>query len=53
MVKCTKYKSEEEAIKKTDEWSTVGTNLSLQEFLDFSKEEFLAYIRRDMVFDED
>ena len=53
MVKCIKYKSEEEILDKTDEWYTVDSNLSLQDFLGFTKEEFLAYVHCDMVFEEE
>jgi hypothetical protein len=51
MVKSNKYKSEEEVMDKTDEWYTAGTKLSLQDFLGLNKEEFLAYIHGDLVFD--
>jgi hypothetical protein len=53
MVKCDKYKNEEEVEDKVNKWHTTETGVSLQDFLGFTKEEFLAYIRHDLVYKED
>ena len=50
---CTKYKNRDEILNKVDEWHNSNTNNSLEEFIGINKEEFLAYVTGNIVFEGD
>jgi len=50
MIKCDKYKNEDDIDDRVEEWYNTDTKLSLQDYLGLNKEEFKAYINRRLLF---